>query len=146
MWQKCPVCNGTGAIPGGQVSSSLFTSCPTCDGKRIISELTGFPPSFVSEKKKNEQDLSLVKLTETPKVYTTGLQLENTPTFGEWYSWAVCEVTSKNGNIYQCGEDAVSTPQGSWLGVTTGMHAKFYHIRNIEPPEDFTLTKIMRYQ
>ena len=42
MYQKCPICNGTGIAMTIQSSNSV---CPTCQGKRIISELTGLPPN-----------------------------------------------------------------------------------------------------
>lgn len=41
-FQKCPICNGTGTIASGNYITS--TICPVCQGKRIISELTGLPP------------------------------------------------------------------------------------------------------
>lgn len=44
MWQKCPVCNGSGSVP-----SALYYSggvCGTCNGHGIISELNGAPPPF----------------------------------------------------------------------------------------------------
>ena len=43
MWQKCPICNGTGIspIPDGINTTS---QCPTCLGARIISEISGLPP------------------------------------------------------------------------------------------------------
>jgi len=43
MWQKCPICNGTGNNNSlvGEIFSNI---CKTCDGKGIISELTGLPP------------------------------------------------------------------------------------------------------
>ena len=142
------MCNGTGVIPGGHMSSSLFTTCPTCDGKRIISELTGLPPSFVNEEEnKNEQGLSLIMLTETPEVCTTGIPLENeNEARYSWETWAVCEVVSKNGNVYQCDEDAIPTVAGTWIGVTNKIHAKFKYMGSIKLPEDFMLTKIMRYK
>lgn len=44
-WQRCPICNGTGIDPNpGLGSSNACPVCPTCEGKRIISELTGLPP------------------------------------------------------------------------------------------------------
>ena len=40
MWQKCPVCIGTGNNP------SLTTSkCKVCNGTGVISQITGLPPS-----------------------------------------------------------------------------------------------------
>ena len=39
MWQKCPICNGTGKDP-----QYLDKYCTVCQGARIISELTGLPP------------------------------------------------------------------------------------------------------
>lgn len=44
MWQKCPICNGTGRV-SDYVSSSTSTICRTCNGHKIISELTGLPPN-----------------------------------------------------------------------------------------------------
>lgn len=48
MWQRCPVCCGTGRVPStvrGSSSISVPTEpCPTCLGHRIISEATGRPP------------------------------------------------------------------------------------------------------
>ena len=37
MWQKCPICNGTGVIRKDYSENS----CKTCNGKGIISELNG---------------------------------------------------------------------------------------------------------
>lgn len=43
MWQKCPICLGTGKI--NSFSSTVFQlDCEVCNGKKIISELTGLPP------------------------------------------------------------------------------------------------------
>lgn len=42
-WQRCPICEGTG-IYQGQGTFSEIPTCPTCNGKRIISTLTGLPP------------------------------------------------------------------------------------------------------
>lgn len=36
-WQKCPICDGYG--------TNSISICPTCKGERIISELTGLPPT-----------------------------------------------------------------------------------------------------
>lgn len=44
MWQKCPVCEGTGVSPIGGTYSNI-PSCPTCMGARIISQINGLPPS-----------------------------------------------------------------------------------------------------
>ena len=47
MWQKCPICNGDGKVfkPLSNSSSSI---CTTCNGSKIISELTGLPPNSKS--------------------------------------------------------------------------------------------------
>lgn len=45
-WQKCPICYGTGY--GGLKSSVI---CPTCNGQRIIHEVTGLPPNYQANKK-----------------------------------------------------------------------------------------------
>jgi RecJ-like exonuclease len=36
-WQKCPACDATGMV-------TFYTRCTVCNGKKIISELTGDPP------------------------------------------------------------------------------------------------------
>lgn len=42
MFQKCPVCNGNGySIDGYPYTES---TCSTCQGARIIDEITGLPP------------------------------------------------------------------------------------------------------
>lgn len=45
MWQRCPICNGTGIdhTAYGQSNTSQPV-CPTCKGKRIIGVITGKPP------------------------------------------------------------------------------------------------------
>lgn len=45
MWQKCPICNGTGRIPNTNYSSSVDSQCDVCHGKKIISQSNGLPPS-----------------------------------------------------------------------------------------------------
>lgn len=63
MWQKCPVCNGTGK------SIEIFSgeSCKACNSKGIISSVTGLPPNgietFASPKYRNS---------------------DGTPVIGEW--------------------------------------------------------------
>jgi len=50
MWQKCPICNGEGKIFGNFGSfTSMNTSiiCSTCKGHKIISTITGLPPSSI---------------------------------------------------------------------------------------------------
>ena len=45
MYQKCPICNGTGVL----TKDYSENSCKTCNGKGIISEITGLPPNILSE-------------------------------------------------------------------------------------------------
>lgn len=42
LWIKCPNCKGLGRIEG---TSPNLETCPTCQGKGIISEVTGLPPT-----------------------------------------------------------------------------------------------------
>jgi hypothetical protein len=50
VWQKCPVCAGTGKVyedfpfPTNTGSTSFGRICPACQGKRMVSKLTGLPP------------------------------------------------------------------------------------------------------
>lgn len=43
-FQKCPVCDGSG-VTYYPLSSTSSAVCETCNGSRIISEVTGLPPS-----------------------------------------------------------------------------------------------------
>ncbi len=40
MWQKCPVCEGSGK----QINMLKDDTCSVCEGKKIINGLTGKPP------------------------------------------------------------------------------------------------------
>jgi len=44
-FQKCPACGGTGIDQANRLSTSATPTCPVCNGKRIISSLTGQPPN-----------------------------------------------------------------------------------------------------
>lgn len=44
MWQKCPICNGTGYDTTTKSVNTTQSKCPTCKGERIISTLNGKPP------------------------------------------------------------------------------------------------------
>ena len=44
MWQKCPICKGTGQDESWLVHNGSKPKCPACNGKRIINTLTGKPP------------------------------------------------------------------------------------------------------
>ena len=44
MWQKCPICKGTGLDPNCFIINNNPPKCPVCKGKRIINTLTGNPP------------------------------------------------------------------------------------------------------
>lgn len=57
MWQKCPICEGT-----GKDSNNLECGiCKVCLGKGIISTLSGTPPE-IKENKVNESNLNKSKL------------------------------------------------------------------------------------
>ena len=45
MWQKCPICLGTG-IDKSNVTFNKKNKCPTCDGKKVINTITGNPPNI----------------------------------------------------------------------------------------------------
>jgi len=56
MWEKCPLCEGTGKINSAWLMLSapvpdVFSTdgkvetCPCCKGRRIINSQTGFPPN-----------------------------------------------------------------------------------------------------
>jgi hypothetical protein len=41
IWQSCPHCGGSGFDRDGSYASAV---CIVCNGKKIISTLTGLPP------------------------------------------------------------------------------------------------------
>lgn len=47
-FQKCPVCNGTGSV---QYYGCGDMKCTVCNGMKIISEITGKPPSNLDSDK-----------------------------------------------------------------------------------------------
>lgn len=50
VWQKCPICVGSGTVPAGISITAVYDTCPTCRGLRIISNITGLPPEVCLEK------------------------------------------------------------------------------------------------
>ena len=42
-YQKCPVCEGSGEVNNPWIPCSSMV-CSTCQGARIIDEVTGLPP------------------------------------------------------------------------------------------------------
>lgn len=49
MWQKCPICEGTGIIHGIEGTKKI---CQTCKSYGIINEITGLPPVYSVEQTK----------------------------------------------------------------------------------------------
>lgn len=47
LFQNCPHCNGTGLEQYGTHGTSSPT-CTVCNGQKIISSLTGFPPNALT--------------------------------------------------------------------------------------------------
>ena len=68
MWQKCPICNGTGRTHN-TLSSSSFDICSTCNGTKIISELTGLPPNYEQNKIKHQKANIPNKIPDNLKNY-----------------------------------------------------------------------------
>lgn len=44
MWQRCPICEGSGRSLQAVLSNNSGASCTTCAGTKIISTLSGLPP------------------------------------------------------------------------------------------------------
>ena len=59
MWQKCPICLGTG-IDKSNVTFNKKNKCPTCDGKKVINTITGNPPN-IYEKNISEDRINFMK-------------------------------------------------------------------------------------
>ena len=49
MWQKCPVCNGTGSH-GDEFSRA---KCPACNGTGLLSTISGRPPQVYEKSSDN---------------------------------------------------------------------------------------------
>lgn len=49
MWQECPICKGI-----GQILTNNYNKCNVCNGKKIISRLTGRPPVDIDDTVENE--------------------------------------------------------------------------------------------
>ena len=65
MWQKCPMCNGTGSDPSWLVHDGNIPKCPVCKGERIINELTGKPPFEINIDKNKIIKTKLNNLNES---------------------------------------------------------------------------------
>lgn len=59
MWQKCPICLGVG--------NTGFNKCSTCNGTKIISELSGLPPNY-EQNAKVDRDNNFNK-SELARIY-----------------------------------------------------------------------------
>jgi len=72
MWQKCPICNGSGFVhPYYETTNGLHTNvCPTCNGDRIISSLNGKPPSYKPESVSDKTPFEAVKIQDLTKEAT----------------------------------------------------------------------------
>jgi DnaJ-class molecular chaperone len=57
MYQKCPICNGTGR-------DADYKYCTVCNGFKIIDEITGLPPVKPGVKKFESIQLSNLKNPE----------------------------------------------------------------------------------
>ena len=51
MYQKCPICLGTGINQSEIGWTDGLSTCPTCNGGRIINENTGKPPAIIDKGK-----------------------------------------------------------------------------------------------
>ena len=50
MWQKCPVCGGSGEVPNPYPTTDIDgLPCSVCGGMKIINDLTGRPPKHDGE-------------------------------------------------------------------------------------------------
>ena len=71
MWQKCPICLGTG-IDKSNVTFNKKNKCPTCDGKKVINIITGNSPNIyeknISEDRINFMKKYIQKLLEKGKI------------------------------------------------------------------------------
>lgn len=62
MWQTCPICKGIGKVNHSYINNSNTSLCKTCDGKGVISKLTGLSPV-----KANNQNIKYKNLKQFTK-------------------------------------------------------------------------------
>lgn len=62
MWQKCPICNGTGKQENFDTPNK-YSTCKTCLGTGIINTLTGKPPI------KDNKDFRDLQQGESQQIY-----------------------------------------------------------------------------
>jgi hypothetical protein len=70
MWQKCPICNGTGTTFNA-LSPLSFDICLTCNGTKIISELNGLPPNYEQNKIERQKTNALNKIPDNFNNYSS---------------------------------------------------------------------------
>ena len=51
MYQRCPICNGTGVVGG------FDNKCEVCNGTKIIDEMTGLPPARMNNLEKPKENM-----------------------------------------------------------------------------------------
>lgn len=57
MWQKCPICNGTGEIT---LQDGNKKTCDTCNGTKMISTVNGKPPTNENKTINNNNKTKLI--------------------------------------------------------------------------------------
>ena len=62
MWQKYPICLGTG-VDNNIIIFNKVIKCVTCDGKKIINTITGNPPN-INEKGSTHSDVYSKNISE----------------------------------------------------------------------------------
>lgn len=116
MYQKCPICNGSGILS--------FIECPTCNGQRIINESTGLPPQK-KEKEKGRQ-VSEELLDKLKKLKEEMNRFERCPQKED--SNVIPDQSLKLEEIYQFF---------NWLDLQTP-NDFIYRIKPGGPPRDIT--------
>jgi DnaJ-class molecular chaperone len=50
IWQTCPKCQGEGTLMELHINRyNISGKCDVCDGRKIISQITGLPPKIFTE-------------------------------------------------------------------------------------------------
>ena len=84
MWQKCPVCLGTG-IDNSIIIFNKKIKCTTCDGKKVINTITG-NPSNINEKRKKHDDIYSKNISDDRVNFM--ITIKRTPTcFNRWMNF-----------------------------------------------------------
>ncbi len=97
-FQKCPVCDGSGVVPPSTYHLGVTQMmCDVCQGKKVISSLTGRPPGDI--RCVSGDSAKETKVGDKKQLIDLGTQLDKNKCF-EFYKYAEAGYI-KVGNMWE---------------------------------------------